>query len=87
MDPQNVVIFLYSLYIFVWLQHGQFAFGPSNSVTKKVCLNVRKRTFGHVRPVKIQGSLSICLFYTKYSRTSLSRTRLFRITAYPEVKI
>ena len=27
------------------------------------------------------------LFKLKYSRTSLSRTRLFRITAYLEVKI
>ena len=37
--------------------------------------------------VSIESTIFVHTYMCKYSRTSLSRTRLFRITAYLEVKI
>ena len=37
--------------------------------------------------MNVVGLFKYLLLFSTYSRTSLSRTRLFRITAYLEVKI
>ena len=65
----------------------------SNNPANRQWASTRERYLSHRRPTKTQARLLIkeispepLLFADMYSRTSLSRTRLFRITAYLEWK-